>query len=84
MLYLNSANNFHPFMHESCTNAYTLLTYVCILFVLYAAYNRRGGVYSFLRLVMALPFLPHEHIRDAFLDLDDKARQCRSSNGLRV
>ena len=30
-------------------------------------------MYSFLRLVMALPFLPHEHIRDAFLDLDDKA-----------
>jgi hypothetical protein len=30
-------------------------------------------VYSFLRLVMVLPFLPHEHIRDAFLDLDDKA-----------
>ena len=28
-------------------------------------------MYSFLRLVMALPFLPHEHIRDAFLDLDD-------------
>jgi hypothetical protein len=51
-----------PFMHESCTNAYTLLTYVCILFVLYAAYNRRGGVYSFLRLVMALPFLPLDMI----------------------
>ena len=30
-------------------------------------------MYSFLRLVMALPFLPHEHISDAFLDLDDKA-----------
>ena len=29
-------------------------------------------MYSFLRLVMALLFLPHEHIRDAFLDLDDK------------
>ena len=36
------------------------------------AYNQRDPVHSFLRQLMALPFLPAEHITDTFLRLDQK------------
>lgn len=37
------------------------------------AYNERGVVYLFIRQVLALPFLPPEHVEDTFHHLDRKA-----------
>jgi hypothetical protein len=36
------------------------------------AYNQRDPVHSFLRQLMALPFLPAEHITDTFLRLETR------------
>ncbi|CAG2220464.1 unnamed protein product [Mytilus edulis] len=38
-----------------------------------SAYNKKDAVYTYLRQVMALPFLPPEHIPDTFRQLDEKA-----------
>ncbi|XP_078326514.1 uncharacterized protein LOC144622949 isoform X1 [Crassostrea virginica] len=38
------------------------------------AYNEKGDVHRFLRQVMALPFLPPEHIEPVFHQLDQRAR----------
>lgn len=38
------------------------------------AYNERGDIFSFLRQVMALPFLPPEHIMPVFQHLEQRAR----------
>ncbi|CAC5417309.1 unnamed protein product [Mytilus coruscus] len=38
-----------------------------------SAYNNKDTVYTYLRQVMALPFLPPEHIPDTFRQLDEKA-----------
>ncbi|XP_076078755.1 uncharacterized protein LOC143048767, partial [Mytilus galloprovincialis] len=40
---------------------------------LQSAYNKKDAVYTYLRQVMALPFLPPEHIPDTFRQLDEKA-----------
>lgn len=37
------------------------------------AYNERGDVFSFIRQVLALPFLPPEHVEETFHHLDRKA-----------
>lgn len=37
------------------------------------AYNERGDVFSFVRQVLALPFLPPEHVEETFHHLDRKA-----------
>ncbi|XP_052063996.1 uncharacterized protein LOC127704147 [Mytilus californianus] len=42
---------------------------------LQTAYNQKDSVYTFLRQLMALPFLPPEHITDTFLQLDARAPQ---------
>ncbi|VDH95789.1 Hypothetical predicted protein [Mytilus galloprovincialis] len=39
------------------------------------ASNQKDSVYTFLRQLMALPFLPSEHITDTFLQLDARAPQ---------
>ena len=41
--------------------------------MLQLAYSRRDDVYNFVRKVLALPFLPSEHIRSAFDGLRAKA-----------
>ncbi|CAC5397976.1 unnamed protein product [Mytilus coruscus] len=38
-----------------------------------SAYKKKDTVYTYLRQVMALPFLPPEHIPDTFRQLDEKA-----------
>lgn len=37
------------------------------------AYNEQGDVFSFIRQVLALPFLPPEHVEETFHHLDRKA-----------
>ena len=43
------------------------------LFFFQTAYNKKDAVYTYLRQVMALPFLPPEHIPDTFNRLQEKA-----------
>lgn len=42
---------------------------------LQTVYNQKDSVNTFLRQLMALPFLPPEHITDTFLQLDARAPQ---------
>ena len=44
------------------------------LFVFQVAYSRRDDVYKFVRKVLALPFLPSEHISPAFDGIRAKAQ----------
>ena len=43
------------------------------MFFFQTAYNKKDAVYTYLRRVMALPFLPPEHIPDTFNRLKEKA-----------
>jgi hypothetical protein len=43
------------------------------IYIFQAAYNRKDDVYQYLRQVMALPFLPAEHIPSLFDALDERA-----------
>ncbi|XP_062589819.1 uncharacterized protein LOC134251427 [Saccostrea cucullata] len=44
------------------------------IFIFQRAYNEKGGVHRFVRQVMALPFLPPEHIEPMFHQLDQRIR----------
>ena len=41
---------------------------------LQTAYTERKGLYSFIRKVLALPFLPHEHIATSFTQLTEESQ----------
>ncbi|XP_052762327.1 uncharacterized protein LOC128204972 [Mya arenaria] len=42
------------------------------------AYTQKGGVYHFVRKLLALPYLPAEHVRPAFLTLREQAVESES------
>ena len=48
-----------------------LFSYVVAL---QTAYTERKGLYSFIRKVLALPFLPHEHIATSFTQLTEESQ----------
>ncbi|XP_052819923.1 uncharacterized protein LOC128245737 [Mya arenaria] len=42
------------------------------------AYTQKGGVYHFVRKLLALPYLPAEHVRPAFLTISEQAEESES------